>query len=1001
MIKRTLVAAAFPFSVVVLGLVVGTTGSGRAVGEPGTSRAPWTTAHVRGTPEPPLPYRVERVFPKLRFRNPVHLSAAPGTARLFVTELAGVISSCHPAAAVDRADPFLDLPRDVKRCRPGDGIKGFRALYALTFHPRFAQNRFCYVCYLVETTGEKPLGGIERVSRFTVADADPPRADPATEKVILEWPTGAHAHNGGCLCFGPDGCLYISTGDGGSNSPPDPHDTGQDVSDLLASVLRINVDREEGGKAYAVPADNPFVQTPGARPEIWAYGFRNPWKMSFDRSAGDLWVGDVGWEMWEMVYRVRRGGNYGWSVMEGRQPVHRSAKRGPTPILPPAFDIPHSEGASLTGGYVYRGKKYPELVGTYVCGDWMTGRIWGTRFEAERLASHQELARGRQRIIAFGEDNDGELYYLGYGAEEGIYALVPNQVTAAPARFPRKLSDTGLYASVAGQTLAPGVLSYAIIAEPWMDHATAERLIALPGLSTVRVHNHYVRVPGTAYFKARLFFPKDAVLARTIALEMECGNPHSRRRLETQLLHFDGHDWNGYSYRWNEEQTDAELIPSGGAECELSVIDAQSPGGQRKQTWRFAGRGECLQCHNGWAGSLLGFMPEQLDRAGQLERLRRLGVLTVVDDEGKARGPDSTIKTNYQLADPGDVGQDLGRRARSYLHINCAHCHQSGGGGAARIDLRFEPSLADTGTLDVPPVLGAFEIANARLLAAGNPYRSVLYYRMAKTGPGRMPHIGSEIVDRRGLDLMHDWIGSLSGGTDDRHRAARASLDTLCSGKGEKIPAIDRLLSTTCGALQLLRALDREQVPKDLYQPVVAAATRRPQSEVRDLFERFLPAEQRSKRLGTSIRPEAILSLKGAPDRGRVVLFHTAGVQCVACHRVGSVGGTLGPDLSQIGKKYGRAKILENLLDPSKEIDPAYVSSLVETADGRLHTGLVVSRDEKEVVVRDAQNKEIRIAADQITTIAPQNKSLMPEQLLRDLTAQQVADLLAYLASLK
>src|SRR5436305_10431032 len=134
--------------------------------------------------------------------------------------------------------------------------------------------------------------------------------------------------------------------------------------------------------------------------------------MSFDRPTGDLWVGDVGWELWEMVYRVKKGGNYGWSVMEGRQPVRPEAKRGPTPILPPNLDFPHTEAASITGGYVYRGQRLPELAGAYICGDWVTGRVWGTRFDGDRVTWHRELARGPLRVVAFGEDNAGEVYFL-------------------------------------------------------------------------------------------------------------------------------------------------------------------------------------------------------------------------------------------------------------------------------------------------------------------------------------------------------------------------------------------------------------------------------------------------------------------------------------------------------------------------------------------------------------------------------------------------------------
>ena len=198
------------------------------------------------------------------------------------------------------------------------------------------------------------------MSRFTVTKTDPPRIDPASEEIVITFLGGGH--NGGDLHFGPDGMLYISTGDAASPNPPDPLNTGQDSSDLLSSILRIDVDRKDAGKNYAVPKDNPFVGMKDVRPEIWAYGFRNPWRMSFDRQTGDLWVGDVGWELWEMVHRVEKGGNYGWSIMEGPQPIKPTQKIGPTPIRPPMIELPHTIAASVTGGYVYRGKKFPELV---------------------------------------------------------------------------------------------------------------------------------------------------------------------------------------------------------------------------------------------------------------------------------------------------------------------------------------------------------------------------------------------------------------------------------------------------------------------------------------------------------------------------------------------------------------------------------------------------------------------------------------------------------------
>ncbi len=223
-------------------------------------------------------------------------------------------------------------------------VKGAEQVYGLTFHPGFPTNRWVYVCYVLKS--DLPDGS--RVSRFKVGDSNPPRVDPASELILITWLSGGH--NGGCLKFGHDGYLYISTGDAAAPNPPDPFQTGQDNGDLLSSILRLDVDQTEPGRNYRIPTDNPFVKMSGSRPEIWAYGFRNPWRMSIDRKSGDLWVGDVGWELWEMICRVERGGNYGWSIVEGPQSVNPEWKRGPTPILPPVKAHPHTEAASITGG---------------------------------------------------------------------------------------------------------------------------------------------------------------------------------------------------------------------------------------------------------------------------------------------------------------------------------------------------------------------------------------------------------------------------------------------------------------------------------------------------------------------------------------------------------------------------------------------------------------------------------------------------------------------------
>jgi putative heme-binding domain-containing protein len=1068
--KRTVVCAAVCVAAaVLLATLVARTGLRSAEPRPGNvpvkgerphgiaERVPWTTSRVAGSPEPPPPYRIERAFPKLTFKNPLLLANLPGSNRFFVAEHSGKMYSFPNDQAVRKADLFLDPFTELHRW-DASKVRGIDTVYGLAFHPQFRKNRFCYICYTLFSTkdGEQLPDGT-RVSRFTVSDTDPPHVDPKSERVLLTWLAGGH--NGGDLHFGNDGCLYISSGDGANPNPPDARDTGQDLSDLLSSILRIDVDHEANGKPYAVPPDNPFLRTPGARPEIWAYGFRNPWRMSFDRPTGDLWVGDVGWELWEMIYRVQKGGNYGWSVMEGPQPVHPEGRRGPTPILPPNLAFPHTEAASITGGYVYRGKRLPELAGAYVCGDWVTRKLWGTRFDGDKVVWHKELAQGTQRVVAFGVDDANELYFLDYDERGALYRLVPNEaVKEYRPDFPRKLSETGLFASLVEQTPAPGVVPFDVNTAQWADHATAERYVALPGRSTVQVFDSPVPIPG-GFYSGTVFFPKDGVLARTVSLEMEAGNAKSRRRLETQLLHYDGIAWHGYSYRWNDEQTDAALVPATGEDRALTVVDAKAPGGRRKQTWHYPSRAECITCHNPWAGYTLAFTPPQLNRDrdyggivdNQLRALEYAGLIRL-QQSPENKENELTPKPPGKLTNPYDTAADVNERARSYLHVNCAHCHQFGAGGTADLELRYEIPLDQTKTLEVRPVQGTFDLPGGQILTPGDPYRSVLFYRVSKLGRGRMPHIGSEIVDERGVRVLHDWIRQLPIRKDERALLAKLrALDepavlasereewsvqlkqaalAIARADGRQVPtpedrqqaegrlkaqaahrvrvreaertdAVTRLLANPSSALMLAEAMGEGHLPESVHPQVIKAAAGSLDAQVRDLFERFLPDDQRVKRLGSIIKPEQVLNLKGDVARGRELFFKASGLQCVNCHRIGGTGSTLGPDLSQVGKKYTRALILENILEPSKQIDPQYVTYTVETEDGKLHTGLLASKTDREVVLREVGDKETRIPAAKVASMAPQKTSIMPEQLLRDLTAEQAADLVDFLASLK
>jgi len=330
-------------------------------------------------------------------------------------------------------------------------------------------------------------------------------------------------------------------------------------------------------------------------------------------------------------------------------------------------------------------------------------------------------------------------------------------------------------------------------------------------------------------------------------------------------------------------------------------------------------------------------------------------------------------------------------------------------GSAVLSKMTYDLPLEKTDMVGVRPTQGAFGIHDARVIAPGDPYRSVLFYRMAKLGSGRMPHIGSTEIDRDGLDLMFEWLlrmpnrAAANESMTKRREAERADLERLRredqpEGRAEWI---DRLLSSTSGALALLRSIDDKSLPPPLGSLVMEKAARHDDASVRDLFERFLPASQRVQRLGSLVQADRILSLPGDAARGRQVFSTTAGVSCKNCHRIGQEGTEVGPELTTIGKKYDRARLLESILEPSRLIDPKYVTYLVETKDGRVLSGILTERNEREVVLKDPQNQVVRLPLAELEQLVTQQQSLMPELLLRDLTAQQVADLLEYLCSLK
>jgi len=702
-------------------------------------REPWTTSKIVGSPEPPNPYTVKKVFPKVSFFEALEIVAIPGQKAWLVAERPGKVY----ALDMDPAKAEKKLILDVKH-----------TIYGAVLHPKFADNGYLYLAEVPDGSKETPDG--TRLVRYTI-DRKTMTGDATTAKTIFTWPNGGH--NGGCMRFGPDGMLYLSTGDGSGIA--DTLETGQNLGTFLGKILRLDVDKPDAGKGYSVPKDNPFAGTKDARGEIWAYGIRQSWKISFDTATGDLWAGEIGQDLWESVYLIQKGGNYGWSVNEGSHAFRPERKKGPTPILKPIVEHHHTEARSITGGFVYHGKKHAALKGAYIYGDFDTGRVWMLRYDkkTEKVTEHKELAKTNLRIVAWAQDHDGEVYTLNF-IDGSIHQLELAPKVEPVGEFPRKLSQTGLFSDTARHTPAKGLIPYSVNSELWSDGATKERFIAVPGNGQIEFETLTYPQPAPGSVPGWRF-PNGTVTVKTFFLETA---PGVKRRLETRIFvvsvlggteEYGDQVWNGYTYIWNDDQTDAELADKNGVDREYTIKTAA---GEKKQKWHFPSRAECNMCHTVTAKYALGVNTAQMNRdhdyngvvANQLATLDHIGLFT----KKLPAAPDKLAK----LADYRDEKASIEDRARGYLQANCSHCHRKWGGGNAEFQLLNTLPVKELGVIDVKPGQGTFDLKDPRILVPGDPKRSMLYHRMTLTGLGRMPHIASNVVDEPAVKLIEEWI---------------------------------------------------------------------------------------------------------------------------------------------------------------------------------------------------------------------------------------------------
>ena len=381
----------------------------------------------------PLPLNVVPAFPNLKWpaeatgveeglvkdvRPLIITGAGDGSNRLFVATQPGMIYVFENDPNVASMKTFIDLRDRIHYRVPQENEEGF---LGLAFHPNFKENGEFFVYYTNDYQNEGDRQSV--ISRFRVSKDDPNRADPDSEQIVMTIPQPYWNHDGGTIIFGPDGYLYVGLGDGGAGG--DPHGHGQNLGTLLGSILRIDVDHRDEGRNYAIPKDNPFVGQEGARPEIWAYGIRNVWRIAFDRATGVLWAGDVGQDIWEEIDIITKGGNYGWNLREGMHPFGPQGS-GPRPdLIEPIWEYHHDVGKSITGGTVYRGQAVPQLEGAYLYADWVNGQVWALWYDADakRVTANRRIVENGAPVMAFGEDDAGELYYA--TQEGGLWKFAP------------------------------------------------------------------------------------------------------------------------------------------------------------------------------------------------------------------------------------------------------------------------------------------------------------------------------------------------------------------------------------------------------------------------------------------------------------------------------------------------------------------------------------------------------------------------------------------------
>lgn len=698
-------------------------------------------------------YSLTNAFPGMSFSQPLGIASPPGeTNRLFILEKGGSIVVITNLAAPNRT-VFMRLTV---------AAEGECGLLGLAFHPGYATNRYFYVFASRNLNTSQGNGRHQRISRFETSPANPSHALTNTELPLITQFDTADNHNGGDLHFGPDGYLYASVGDEGPQY--DGARNSQTITrNFFSAILRIDVDKRPGNLLpnthraattnYFVPADNPYVgatsfngqsvNPESVRTEFYAIGFRNPWRMTFDRPTGLLYVADVGQDAWEELNIVVKGGNYGWVYRDGLHNGFRARPAGVT-VINPIHEYAHGSGPvrgnSITGGVVYRGQRLPQLFGAYVFGDYESGNIWTLRYNGTNVVPSHRIG-GAANPAGFGADpRNGDVLVARLS---GQVMRVNYNTTPVGTPLPPTLADTGAFSDLASLKVNPGIVAYDLNVPFWSDNAHKRRWFSVPDLKATIGFSR----------DGNWSFPSGAVWIKHFELELTNGVPESRRRLETRFIVRNSNDVYGVTYRWDDAQQNATLVPEEGLDETFVIHDG---GVVRTQVWHYPSRTECVTCHTSAGGLALGFNTAQLNRgfdyggatANQIRALSQAGYFTT-----NIAG----IHTLRAHAGATNRAASLETRVRSYLAVNCANCHQPGGPTTASFDARLATPTTEAGLIN-----GRLNNAGAsdenRIVRPGSPERSMLLQRIAKRGQQQMPPISTTVVDTNAVQLLSEWI---------------------------------------------------------------------------------------------------------------------------------------------------------------------------------------------------------------------------------------------------